>query len=70
MDEKAFEELQKKSEECTRIILFDLLDKKKTIAESASKIEECKQIIKQFKAELFHKYDYKEEDYEHLFNKK
>ena len=67
MDEKEFEKLQKRSEECTKTILFDLLDKKKTIAESTKEIEECKQIIKKFKTVLFQKYDYKEEDYEHLF---
>lgn len=61
-------ELDKKSSECSQKIIFNLLDKKKSLEESRKDIEECLIHIKAFKQKTFEIHEYKEEDYTHLFN--
>lgn len=54
-----FETLEKLSQDCSKKIVFDLLDKKTTIENSKQEIQECQRILVVYKQRLMEKHDLK-----------
>jgi hypothetical protein len=52
-----FQTLEKLSQECSRVVVFNLLDKKTTIEESQNKIVECQIILAEYRKKIMQKHD-------------
>ena len=49
--------LEKMSQDCSKKILFDLLDQKTTIPESKSRIDECNIILAEYRKKILQNHD-------------
>lgn len=49
--------LEKMSQDCSRMIVFDLVDQKTTIPESKSRIDECKIVLAEYRKKMLKSHD-------------